>query len=112
MESAVLGLSAAFSVFAALLAGASWSRGASAKVDRRVTDCEALASDTRRQFESFEASARTILGAVEDERERSVRAQRRASADRVKTEASASNSGGALTREDMLRDYRSSAGLS
>ncbi len=109
MESLALGLSVAFSVLALGVSGASWARGVPAKLLQRVSDAETSASETARAFQSFEANARSVLGAVEEERERSVRAQRRASADRVKTDALQPT--GPMTRDDQLRELRVTAGL-
>lgn len=103
--------SLAFSVLALASAAFCLLRGAPAQLDARSREAFSIAHDTALKFQSFEASAQSILGAVQEERERAIRAQRRASADRVKIEGAEGNSGGGGTRDEQLASLRKSAGL-
>jgi len=97
--------SLAFSVIALASAAFCVLRGTPAQLDARSREAFSIAHDTALKFQSFEASAQSILGAVQEERERAIRAQRRASADRVKIEGADGLPGGG-GREEVLANLR------
>lgn len=98
--------SLAFSVLALASAAFCVLRGTPQQLDARSREAFSLAHDTALKFQSFEASAQSILGAVQEERERAIRAQRRASSDRVKIEG-ADGAQVAGTRDEQLAALRS-----
>ncbi len=102
--------SLAFSVLALASAAFCVLRGSPAQLDARSREAYAIAHDTALKFQSFEASAQSILGAVQEERERAIRAQRRASSDRVKIEQADGGVGGG-SRDEILTNLRGRAGL-
>ncbi len=110
MGEAAAFLSLAFSVLALASAAFCVLRGTPQQLDARSREAFSLAHDTALKFQSFEASAQSILGAVQEERERAIRAQRRASSDRVKVEGAEGNAGGG-SREEVLTAMRARAGL-
>ena len=102
--------SLAFSTLALASACFCLLRGAPTRLELNAREALSTAQDTRLRLEAFLAEANTILGAVQEERERTIRAQRRASADRVKVEGAQDNSGGG-SRDEQLISLRREAGL-
>lgn len=92
------------SVFCAL-------RGAPARLETDAREALSIAHTVRMQLESVQAEVTSTLGAIQEERERAVRAQRRASADRVRVEGSGATGDGPVSREEAMVRLRQQAGL-
>jgi hypothetical protein len=99
-----------FSLLALLGAAFCVLRGAPARIEAVAREAFNRADSTQVRYEAFLSEATSILGSVQEERERAVRAQRRASADRVKIEGVPDNSE-PRDRGAQMAEYRKQAGL-
>jgi len=102
------GLALVISTLAAALALFSYLRGVPARVQAESENALRIAEAVRMQFETFKSEATSILGAVQEERDRTTRTAARASA----TASRATRVESApQTRDEQLGEYRHRAGL-
>lgn len=112
METAISLGSLAFSVLALAAAAFCVLRGAPAQLEAHAREALQLAHSTALKYTAFESEAQSVLGAVQEERERTIRAQRRISADRNRVDAAEGNAGSVpQTRDEQLAQLRRQVGL-
>lgn len=98
------------STLAAALAGFSYLRSVPARVEHHAETAHALAEQLRLEFETWKAEAGNILGAVQEERERTQKAAARRSAG-AQRERQLEGLHQPQTRDEVLVGLRERAGM-
>lgn len=104
-------LALVLSVAAASFAAFAYLRGAPARLDLQSENAERIATRVAMEFDAFKAEATTILGAIQDERDRSQKAAARASATASRARMAEPENHGPQTRDEQLTGLRKAAGL-